>query len=218
MIVKSISIDAFIKLIRPGEVDGESFKTLEAIIEQYPYFALPRMVLLKSLYKSNPSAFAERLTREAIYLPNRKQFYRYLHNLLANETLLVENKPTTTTGAPFELLGDPEKPVKKATPPHGPYILEEEFPEEEELSLSELADTFRQHREANRPPQPEEISETNENTELFTETLAKIYVKQQLYDKAIATYLKLRLKFPEKSIYFATQIEKINEIINHNTN
>ncbi len=57
-----------------------------------------------------------------------------------------------------------------------------------------------------------------ENSELFSETLAKIYIKQEHYDKAILTYEKLCLKYPEKNIYFATQIKKIKELIKNKQN
>ena len=58
----------------------------------------------------------------------------------------------------------------------------------------------------------------SEDEELFSETLAKIYIKQEHFDKAILTYEKLCLKYPEKSIYFASQINKLEELIKNKKN
>ncbi|HYG49798.1 MAG TPA: hypothetical protein VD905_02795 [Flavobacteriales bacterium] len=49
--------------------------------------------------------------------------------------------------------------------------------------------------------------------DLVSEPLAAIFEKQGYFDKAIKAYEKLSLKYPEKRTYFATRIEKINEII-----
>ena len=49
--------------------------------------------------------------------------------------------------------------------------------------------------------------------EYLTETLAKIYVKQQRYDKALEIIKKLNLKYPKKNAYFADQMRFLEKLI-----
>ena len=49
---------------------------------------------------------------------------------------------------------------------------------------------------------------------LMTETLARIYLEQNNYEKAIQAYKILSLKYPEKSGFFADQIQAIKQIQN----
>jgi hypothetical protein len=54
-----------------------------------------------------------------------------------------------------------------------------------------------------------------ENEDLMTETLANIYIKQEHFFKAIDIFDRLRLKYPEKNLYFARRIKELEEQINN---
>ena len=56
-----------------------------------------------------------------------------------------------------------------------------------------------------------------ESSVLMTETLAKIYLEQKKYQRAIEAYEILILKYPEKSRLFADRIENIKKIQQNNS-
>jgi hypothetical protein len=59
------------------------------------------------------------------------------------------------------------------------------------------------------------VSSVQEHDDLLTETLANIYIRQKHFLKAIDIFNRLRLKYPEKNIYFARRIKELEELINN---
>jgi len=55
---------------------------------------------------------------------------------------------------------------------------------------------------------------SEEYSDLMTETLAQIYIEQKKYDKAIKAYKILILKYPEKNGLFANRIKEIENLKN----
>ena len=61
--------------------------------------------------------------------------------------------------------------------------------------------------------QPLLREEADEPAPLFTETLAGIYIKQHKYERAAQIITDLSLKYPQKSGYFAKQLDFLQKLI-----
>ena len=96
----------------------------------------------------------------------------------------IEEETKDTFVENEELLETKEKPVLKMEPEE-----EEEEDSADTAIVSGLDDNY------------------------FTETLAKIYIKQHRYEKALEIIKKLSLNYPKKNAYFADQIRFLEKLI-----
>ena len=69
-----------------------------------------------------------------------------------------------------------------------------------------------------KPDIPDAASSDEKKAEesYFTETLARIYIKQGRYSKALEIISRLSLQYPKKNAYFADQIRFLEKLIINN--
>lgn len=104
------------------------------------------------------------------------------------------------------------------------FTTDTEDTEEDELKKKkfDLIDQFIQKnpkiipKEKNSPILEIQQSTQIDKKELMTETLAKVYLEQKKYKKAIQAYKILSLKYPKKSSFFASQIKSVQKIQKEN--
>ncbi len=114
------------------------------------------------------------------------------------------------------------------------YLLETESEEEKkqekrkpQMKGQDLIDNFINNdggkiELADAPDCPPQIADDSKNEEkegdegVFTETLARIYIKQGQYSKALEIIKRLNLNYPKKNVYFADQIRFLEKLIINN--
>ena len=99
------------------------------------------------------------------------------------------------------------------TPKLKGFELIDNFIEKSESDSPRTMKPLREETEALVTPSDEPCAEEESDDSCFTETLAKIYVKQQRYSKALEIIKKLSLKYPKKNAYFADQIRFLEKLI-----
>ena len=164
------------------------------------------MLYLKNLKQIKSPDYNIVLKKVAILVSNRKMLFQFLNTDVQKqgEEIVFEKSISST----YQLKGKNENQNQ-----NGDSLIDK-------FLLSKPGGLRRKNSEDIRPAieLTNEVLEksTAENDEIITETLAMIYFQQKNYKKALVAYEKLSLKYPEKSVYFATRIEELEKLKNIN--
>lgn len=153
-----------------------------------------------------------------------------------NRTLSIINEYLEST--PKDSQNEDDDTGRKPTPADAAvdyvaYLLKTESQEDKEAEADrpqmkgqDLIDSFindnggkiqLQDKPTYKPETEDEEDKQNEQNDYdegyFTETLAKIYIKQGRYSKALEIIQRLNLNYPKKNAYFADQIRFLRKLI-----
>ena len=215
-----------VNIQNPMQIGKQEIADMRVSLQAFPYFTSMQLLFAKGLYNTDSISYNRQLRKAAAYAGDRKLLFR----LITENVKEVEQIPKIKIEKK-EKIQTPEKELKIGKPL--------EFTEKEPHSFSEwlaltktkkidrtkgkeenLIDKFVETEPRISKPKREEFfspvqsakESLIENDEIVTETLARVYLEQAHYDKAIAAYEKLSLKFPQKSSFFASQIKLIYDL------
>lgn len=200
---------------------------LRSLVDRWPWFHAGWGLLALWELRSNPDRFQDHLPQFSLRFGHRQHLFmlQRKHLFQQEESPRPIAVPVTTAPA-LALDGDTgdrtaflEELVRKrleaiAREKAGlPPVNAPKPPAKEEIIERFLKSEPRIRPRTDIAPEPDEKAERSlkEEGKLVSETLARIHENQGNYRRAIEIYRALSLKYPQKSTYFAAQIEKLEE-------
>ena len=178
--------------------DENQANELKKILNSYPYFQSASAHYLKSLRTQEKEAYNKLLPKSALLTSNRAILREWLFK--SQEIDMTVNSKTEKYSFLdwFDIIDDDVPKVEKKLD-----LIDQFIKNSPKIEFSQ-----------EKKSDPDVIIEAKIKDELITETLAKIYVAQKKFNKAIKAYEILSLKYPKKSSFFADQIIDIKKIRN----
>lgn len=208
----------------PQEITNADVSKLDSLLIKYPYFSSAQLLLTKGLLNADSIRYNRQLKKAAAYSFDRQKLFSLitLNNITTTEAIINKEEKLETVKEQLEI----GKPLEFDESEHHSFsewlalTKVKKIKREEQPKATNLVDDFLEKEvKISRPKKEAFFKATHaakesliENNEIVTPTLAKVYLEQEHYVKAILAYEKLILKYPEKSSLFADQIKFINKL------
>ena len=216
-------------LADPKRLNAETLEPIRQLYDSYPYCAPFAFLYLYNLSLTDDVRYPSELRRLSVLLPDRERLFQMVEGERPVFATLPE--PEGAEDA-FDLIDHFLEGARSSGEDLPDALHYEEaseaidyFATEEALPLQgEGLDQLLEPQPASSPKeqasshptaQPSPSEETAPE-ELLSETLSKIYIQQQHYDKALRIIRSLSLNYPEKNRFFADQIRFLERLIEHN--
>ncbi len=220
-------------LDNPNKIDPNFINKLDSVLNAYPYFQSARALYLKGLQNEESFKFNDTLKKTAAYITDRS----ILFDFISTKEITAPLKEKIDILDLHKNIGETKKePIEKSLQIGKPLIfnVSEKHSFNEWLQLKQLQPIERGNVKSSKfdlinkfiqsKPKINPIKESvnvlthniQENSDVMTETLAKVYLEQKKYEKAITAYKILSLKYPEKSGFFTDRIKAINFLQKNN--
>ena len=210
----------------PMQIGQPEIADMRISLQAFPYFTSMQLLFAKGLYNTDSISYNRQLRKAAAYAGDRKLLFRLItENVKKVEQIpeiKIEKKEKIQTPEKELEIGKPLEFTEKETHSFCEWLALTKIKKIDRTKGKEenLIDKFVETEPRISKPKREEFfspvqsakESLKENDEIVTETLARVYLEQAHYDKAIASYEKLSLKFPQKSSFFASQIKLIYDL------
>ena len=200
------------------DVAALTFKELEALLEEYPWFTLARKEFIWRHGEMGEDALLRAAADSGLYLLSRAGYLKEV-DLRRRREEEAREAARARVGASAPSAAEAEKP--RILVVGGDYFGREEYAELEQeglafdtsaLAFNPIASALGAIGQDAAAALVQPGSAQSRDDEFCTETLARIYFEQEFYQRAIEIYEKLILLYPEKSAYFAALIDKARNI------
>ena len=190
-------------MVNPIDIHKLTLEELSGVIALYPWYGGARMEFCRRM--SGVGALSEtQIAETALHLGERKVLAALLR---AGRTVDCTDKDARRIMDAF-IPGEAPQPKRRVYVVGGDYFSQDQY----ESARSETDGIFsRFAAKAREEGYTEEPAGGAAEEGFCTETLARIYVEQGYPQEAIEIYSRLSLRYPEKSVYFAALIEKIDK-------
>jgi len=210
----------------PQTIASTDVTALDNILLKYPYFQNGQLLLAKGLLNTDSIRYNRQLRIAAAYCLDRQKLFSLitLNKISKNETKVLEEAKPKLIKEKLEL-GKPLEFNENEKHSFSEWLtllnVKKIARNEEQKEVNIVDDLLEKEVKISRPKKEAffkaiDVAKDSliENDDLVTPTLAKVYLEQSHYEKAISAYEKLILKYPKKSSFFAAQIKLINKLKN----